>query len=248
MTPHRLPGAPALHGVVERTWPAFASRTEGPWTIRDGRGGGKRVSAATARGPVGAQDLPVGEAAMRALGDVPRFMIRNGEDALDALLAQAGYGVMDPSNIHAGAIAALTVQRPPRTASFNIWPPMAIQREIWQEGGITPARVQVMERASGPRTALFGREDNRAAATGFVAIHEGIAMVHALEVRPAFRRRGVARHLMVEAAFWAADHGAHHMAVICTKANIGANALYSSIGLSLVGQYHYRQHPDGDAS
>ena len=245
--PNGQPDAQTLYAVVEATWPAFATTTLDPWTIRDGRGGGKRVSAATAQAPASVADLPAAEAAMRALGDVPRFMIRAGDGDLDAMLAQAGYDVIDPVNMYVGAIGPLTLQRPPRIATYNIWPPMAIQREIWATGGIGPSRICVMERAPTPKTALLGRHDNHAAAAGFVAIHDGTAMVHALEVVARHRRKGMARHLMIEAAFWAADHGARHMSVICTRANDGANALYSSLGLSLVGQYHYRQHRTGDA-
>ena len=33
--------------ALEETWPAVARHTMDPWIIRDGQGGGKRVSAAT---------------------------------------------------------------------------------------------------------------------------------------------------------------------------------------------------------
>jgi hypothetical protein len=57
-----------------------------------------------------------------------------------------------------------------------------------------------MERAAGPKTALLGRVRDRAAGTAFVALHDDVAMVHALEVVPGFRRAGVARNLMQGAA------------------------------------------------
>lgn len=242
------PGTDHLFDVIEHTWPAATSSVLGPWIIRDGRGGGKRAGAATARTPARAEELAAAEDAMRSLGEVPRFMIRPQEDALDALLAQAGYTIIDPVNIHVCPTAALTQGRPPRTATFDIWEPMAIQLDIWQAGGIGPARIDVMRRAKGPKTALFGRVDGRPAATGFAAIHGGTAMVHALEVLPRHRKRGLGRNLMVHAAYWAADHGATELSVTCTAANTGANALYTSLGLALVGHYHYRQHPTGAAT
>lgn len=240
-----LPDLPRLYDVIEATWPPRAMRTLGPWTLRDGGGGGKRVSAATARTPARADVLPAAEDAMRAAGQTPLFMLRAGDDALDALLEAAGYTVVDPVNIYACPLDDLTRERPPRTASFHIWEPLAIQRDIWTAGGIGPARLAVMARVKGAKTALFGRDDNSPAATGFVALDGDTAMVHALEVLLTHRRRGMARYLMIEAAFWAADQGARHMSVICTAANTGANALYASLGMTLVGQYHYRQHPDG---
>lgn len=245
MTPAPLPDASALYAVVGATWPAFSNTRLGPWTLRDGRGGGKRTSAATAEGAVTLADLPAAEAAMRAMGEVPRFMIRAGDAGLDALLEDAGYAIIDPVNMYVAALDALEMTPPPPTASFSIWEPLAIQHEIWAQGGIGPERIAVMMRAAGPKIALLGREAGRAAATGFAAIHGGTAMVHALEVLPDFRRRGVARNLMAEAAIWARMQGARHLSVICTRGNAGANALYSGMGMALVGQYHYRQHPEG---
>ncbi|PVA11984.1 GNAT family N-acetyltransferase [Pelagivirga sediminicola] len=242
------PDASTLLAVLEATWPAHARRRQGPWTLRDGRGGGKRASAATAAAPVCAADLPDAEAAMRTGGAAPLFMIHEGAEALDALLAGAGYEVIDPVVIYAAPLQALAMDAPSPTASFHIWEPLAIQREIWAEGGIGPARVAVMERVQGDKTALFGRKAGRAAAAGFAAIEGNTAMVHALEVRPDFRRQGVARALMLEAARWAMGRGARHLAVVCTEGNIGARGLYASLGLQTAGRYHYRQHPSGAAT
>ena len=44
--------------------------------------------------------------------------------------------------------------------------------------------------------------------------------------------------MMRQAAFWAAEHGATEMAVLCTKENTGANRLYASLGMTCCGQYH----------
>lgn len=238
-----VPEGRALYGALEATWPAHASQTLGPWLLRDGRGGGKRASAATARGPVTEADLAPAEAAIRAMGQLPCFMIREGDAALDTLLAQAGYEVIDPVMMYAAPLDGLVMDTPEPTASFHIWEPLAIQREIWAGGGIGPARVDVMHRARGAKTALLGRRDGHAAAAGFVAIHDGLAMVHALEVLDGYRRQGIARALMLEAARWAAPLGARHLTVVCTEANTAANALYTSMGMQRVGRYHYRQHP-----
>ncbi|MFX0541487.1 GNAT family N-acetyltransferase [Roseovarius sp. S4756] len=242
-----LPGAAQLYDVIEATWPPAARWQEGPWTLRDGQGGGKRVSAATARGDVGAQDVAKAEAAMRKMGQRPLFMLREGDAPLDALLEEAGYDIVDPVNIYAIALADLDLTPPEATASFHLWEPLAIQRDIWASGGIGPARIAVMERVRGPKTALLGRTSGRAAATGFAAMDGKTAMVHTLEVLPEHRRCGVARTLMTEAAIWARGEGAEILSVICTAQNVAANALYSGMGMTLVGRYHYRQHP-GEAA
>ena len=235
------PDIHALYAVTEATWPPARSFACGPWTIREGRGGGKRVSAATASGPVAGADLPAAEAAMHAAGQAPLFQLRAGDRALDAMLDARGYRVVDPVNLYVAPVVALTAERPPRVTTFAVWEPLAIMRKIWAEGGIGPARVAVMDRAQGPKTGLFGRLGNRPAAAGFVAIHARIAMVHALEVRARHRRAGMGRLMMLQAALWAEAQGARHLAVICTRGNEGANGLYSAMGFSPVGAYHYRQ-------
>ena len=235
-----IPDIHTLYGVTLATWPPATNQSAGPWIVRDGQGGGKRVSAATARQPVRVDMLPAAESAMRAFDQTPLFMIREGDDVLDKLLADQGYTIIDPVNIYACPIAQLALPTP-RTSTFAIWEPLAIQLDIWAKGGIGPGRINVMRRAKTPKTTIFGRADNRPAATAYVGIHEHTAMVHALEVLPSSRRQNMGRYMMQQASIWAQENGATHMSVVCTKSNAGANALYTSLGMTLVGQYHYRQ-------
>ena len=97
-----IPNIETLYGVIDATWAPAAMTQAGPWTIREGQGGGQRVSAATANGPVTEAHLPEAEEAMRALGQTPLFMIRKGDDALDTMLAGRGYKVVDPVNLWIG--------------------------------------------------------------------------------------------------------------------------------------------------
>lgn len=88
------PTAAELYDVIETTWPS-ANRTEvGPFIIREGQGGGSRVSAAT--GPASEADLPLAEEAMRALGQPCQFMIRNGEAELTPCWRAKGIGSKTP--------------------------------------------------------------------------------------------------------------------------------------------------------
>ncbi len=235
-----MPDAAHLYAVIDATWPAASQHQLGPWLVRDGQGGGQRVCSTLAVAPVTVDDLPAAENAMQALGQPLIFMIREGETALDKMLEAAGYSIVDPVNLYVTPVSELATQCPPRLTTFDIWEPLAIMREIWTRGGIGPRRLAVMERANCIKTGLLGRANNRPAATGYVAIHDRVAMVHALEVLPDHRRAGMGRYMMRQAAFWAMDNGATHMSVLCTQANVAANALYSSLGLTLVGHYHYR--------
>ncbi|WP_068116262.1 GNAT family N-acetyltransferase [Tropicimonas marinistellae] len=233
------PARAALFAAIDATWPAASIESVPGWTIRRGDGGGNRVSAATAADT--SADIKTMEAVQTALGQRPLVMVRPGETGLDARLEAAGYRVKDPVVLLV-APAAMLAQAPPPVSTFHVaWPPVQIQYEIWQEGGIGPARWAVMDRVANPRTALLGRVNDRPAGTAFAAIHDGIAMVHAVEVCPDLRRLGTARHMMQAAAIWAVAQRAPWLAVLVTRANAPARALYASLGLEPVEEYHYRE-------
>ncbi len=236
-------GAARLFEVCDQTWPAARRWRDGPWTLRDGQGGGKRVSAATANGPVTEKDIAAAEAAMREMGQRPLFMIRAGEDMLDAALAARRYLIVDPVVIYTSPIDVLTDVVLPRVTAFTIWEPLAIMVEIWAKGGIGPARLRVMARAQ-TKTGILARWNEMPAGVAFAAVFDGVCMVHAVEVLPHQRKQGVARWIMRAAGFWGRAHGAQKVAVLCVATNKAANALYQSMGFVPAGSYHYRQSPE----
>ncbi len=235
-----IPSLSRLYGAIDGTWPCARAILAGPWLLREGGGGGQRVSCATAEGDWTPGDLAAAETTMGMLGQRALFMVRAGETALDAALQGAGYDLVDPVNLWIAPSASQTRHDMPRVTTFAVWPPLAIMHEIWAEAGIGPARLRIMERADGPKTGILGRLSDKPAGTAFCAIHDDIAMVHALEIRPDHRGRGLGKWMMRRAAEWAQTHGAGWMAVLCLADNAHANGLYASLGYECVGQYHYR--------
>lgn len=234
--------AAALQTALEATWPPAARHACGPFTLRDGQGGGKRVSAATLEGDATEAEVTAAESAMQALGQTPLFMIRE-QPALDQTLEARGYARVDPTLFYAAPIEE--VAEVPRPVSLlSCWPPLAIQRQLWSDAGVGPARLAVMARASAPRNAFIARFQNRAAGVGFAALHDGIAMLHALEIAPDFRRQGVARYMARGIADWARGQGAEWFALAVTERNMAARALYSGLNMAEAGKYHYRQKPE----
>lgn len=231
-----------LFAALDATWPAARTFRSGAFMVRDGQGGGKRVSAAQAAVPEAEAGIDQAEADMTALGQTPLFLLREQDVALDRALADRGYGLVDPVSVLICPLSGLTDQPVPSLAAFVIWEPLAIMAEIWAAGGIGPARLDVMHRAS-VKTGILARHGQRPAGTAFVAVHGAYAFVHAVEVLPAHRRVGVAGWMMRKAALWAQAQGATQMVVLCTKANTPALALYSGLGFEPVAQYHYRQFP-----
>ncbi len=227
-----------LAEVMEATWPPAAYIPCGPFLLRDGAGGGKRVSAATVEDVFTNADLVRAEVAM---GDRPLFCIRDGDGDLDAALAARGYGIVDPVLAYSAPVATLIGIGAAHMTTFPHWPPMQIARVLWADAGVGPARLAVMDRAKGAKTVILGRANDRASGVAFVACYGRHAMLHALEVAPAHRRQGSAQNILRAAAGWAQRQGADSLSLVVTVANAPARALYAGLGMVEGGRYHYRQ-------
>lgn len=238
-----IPAADRLRNAMEATWPAHDLHRVGPWLLREGLGGGKRVSCATTEADTAdAAEIAAMETAMRDLGQHPLVMLRPDQSGLDAQLAARGYDLVDPVVLYCAPVALLA-EKPAPITLFPVWPILAIMRDLWRAGGIGPERLAIMARAPGPKAAFLARQSDRAAGVAFVACHDGIAMLHALEVAPALRRKGAARNIMRGAAHWAQSQGADLLALAVTRANDPARTLYATLGMQEAGAYHYRQAP-----
>ena len=238
-----FPNAQKLYAVIDGTWPAAVKQALGPWTVRLDDSNSSRVNAATAELPCDDTDIAIAQDAMIEGKQRPLFMIREGEDALDDILAARGYLIKDPVNMYAAAITDIAASDGAAQATEK-WPPIAEQAQVWAQGGIGPGRIAVMDRAREPKVTLLGQVNATPAATAYVAIAADCAMIHALEVAASHRRMGLARDLTCAAARWAQAHGATYLTLVTTQENVAANALYASLGMTLVGHYHYRILPE----
>ncbi|MGB1234220.1 MAG: GNAT family N-acetyltransferase [Planktomarina sp.] len=221
-----------LFEVLEATWPAVSTQSHAGWTLRDGAGGGKRVSATTMDDP---------SARFTDVDDQPLFMVRDGQDELDTHLGASVYAVVDPTLLYACPIELLIQDPLPLAKTYAVWPPLHCMIETWATGGTGPERLAVMDRVKGPKTAILGRDKDVPVGAAFVAIHKDTAMLHSVEVLLDHRRQGVARRMMNQAAHWARRQGATRFSLAVVNRNDGANALYASMGMQCVGQYHYRK-------
>lgn len=235
----KLPTSDRIFKACGATWVPASAHRDGPWTIREGAGGGSRVSAATLEDPDGVAQIARAEAAMAALRQAPLFCVRGGEAALDAALEAAGYEIAWPVVALVAPVGA--VDRPEPMRAIPCSAPLARAREIWAEGGVGPSRLAVMARVDRPKTYLLGRHKDRPAGAAFVAVDQEIAVMHALEVRPAMRRQGVGAALTLRAGEWARGQGASSLALLVTRQNSAARALYETFGFVEAAQYHYRR-------
>ena len=239
----RAPDAARLLDAVDATWPPAETVDRGGWRLRRGAGGGKRVSAASALGD-GGGDVAEAEAAMLAWGQPPLFRLGAADAGLDGDLARRGHAVVEPVVLYAAPAGRLAGEGSHMAACYRVDGLPAILEEIWDAGGIGPARRAVMDRVALQKTRLLSRADDIPCGAAFVAVDGEVAMIHAIEVLPRLRRRGAARLLMQGAARFAAEHGAEWLALAVTEANAPARALYAGLGMIEAGGYHYRMAPD----
>ena len=117
-----LPSIKDLYDVIDFTWPAASTQTHKGWLIREGKGGGKRVSAAV-QIEANAQ-IKDAELAMDTLNQNYIFMIRKGEELLDENLAKQGYDLVDPVVILASPIGLINKQY---DGDFHLTPSAVMQ-------------------------------------------------------------------------------------------------------------------------
>ena len=235
------PTAQRLYDAIDSTWPPVAFREVGPFTLRRGDGGGQRVSSASLCGDsFEISDIEAVEKAMDALGQPRLFMIRDSDQTLDAALADQGYRVKDPVTLFAGSSAKLAEYDPQGFAVIDSAEPMAIMSEIWETCGIAKGRRDVMRRANGVKACFLGRMDDQPAGVTYVGCDGDLAMMHALEILPDMRRKGLALQMMGATGAWAARNGADTFTLVVLTANDAACGLYRKLGMVEVGKYHYR--------
>lgn len=235
-----------LYAAFEATWPPAQRIELGPFTYRDGAGGGSRVSAATLDDDLTDAALDQIEARFSADNRPALFQVRAGQEAFDECLDARAYTLFDPVTCLLAPLDRLPAASP--EDGYVAWPPVAMQRDIWAEDGIGPARLAVMDRVSGPKCSILGRLGDAPAATAFVATKGEIAALHALVVSKPYRRNGLGRAMVALAADWARAQGATYLALQVTTANTAALSLYQALGLEPVTGYHYRTRDSVEAT
>jgi len=234
MTP---PTQAELFEAIDATWAPFAFHRHNEWLIRQGLGGGQRVSSTTLLADTDNPDIASAADKMRSLGQKPLFMLRNSDGSLDVRLNELGYKIVDPVVVLITPTDNL-LNAPPRQAHpvRMLDTPCTNAKTVWKSGGIDQPRLDVMARVKGAKIYL----DAHGTGIAFAACHNGIAMVHAVEVSKDYRRKGIANALMSQAALWAKKQGCARIAVLTVRANTPARALYDRLNMKEAAAYHYR--------
>ena len=225
---------------LQDTWPPEQVTHFDDWTIRISDGAGKRASAISLEGTWEENSFRKLKDLLRKLGKSEIFMIYQSGSLLEKELNKLKYQVFDKSYIFEIPVTKLIKNKPPPISMFSIWPPLHIQKELWNSNGIGWQRQSVMNRVSQIKTSILGRWSDNPVASAFIAKSGNVAFLHALVVDENFRQQGVARALMQHAGQWAEKHSCSKLMVVTTEANVAATSLYTSLEFQLVNKYHYR--------
>lgn len=246
---------PALAAMQEATWPPaeiqdLKDAAGAPvWRLRWTDGAGRRAASA--------RPLTSDAAALSAaLPDVAAFYrARSGDTVLqlpDGPLSEAlalsglGYSAEAPTcclAVDAAPLAARAYAVSARPYVIEIDAPVAALSALWRGAGIGAARQGMMARAAqsphgGRRFAI--RLESRLAGAAFIGLGPSGGMLHALTVAPRFRRRGVARDLIIAGARYViASGGPATLMIDVEQNNAAALSLYEGLGAAAFGRYRY---------
>ena len=225
---------------LEDTWPPEQVIYFENWTIRITDGAGKRASAISLEGTWEETSFRKLKDLLGKLGKSEIFIIHQSGSLFEKELNKLNYQVFDKSCIFEISVTELIKSKPPPMSMFSIWPPLHIQKELWNSNGIGLQRQFVMDRAIQLKTSILGRWNDNPVASAFIAKSGNMAFLHALVVDQNFRRQGVAQALMRHAGQWAEKHNCAKLMVVTTEENAAATSLYTSLEFQLVNKYHYR--------
>ncbi|MEU0549191.1 GNAT family N-acetyltransferase [Micromonospora sp. NPDC005979] len=255
--PTRRPTAAAvvaLERAANEAWPAPTRGRLGDWLLRSAEGWTGRANSAL---PIGDPDRPL----PAAVDAVERWYAERGQPAMintplplaapvGAELDERGWTTRPPTLVQTAPLPlpALTVAAAPTvdavlelvTAPSEDWLAIAAGRK----GGLPDAARHVLTAVDQVRFA-HAYVDGVLAAIGRATVTGqgrwlGLSLI---EVVPAARRQGLARHVIGELAAWGVSAGATHAFLQVEQRNTPAIALYRTLGFTTHHTYLTRVAP-----
>jgi ribosomal protein S18 acetylase RimI-like enzyme len=245
-----------LDRAAARTWRGTEEAPLGGWLLRAGAGFTGRANSALTTGDPG---MPLPAAAdrvyhwYRARGRTPMASVsypagRPDRNPVDRFLADRGWQLRDEATVivmtrPAAGLAATPAALP---VGFDDQPSddwLALYHFRGQPD-LPPVARTIL--TSAPWQAFASaRDGDRTVAIGRVASAGEWAGLTAIEVDPAYRRRGLAAAVTTGLIAYAARHGADQVYLQVEDGNEPALALYRRLGFTVHHGYHYRVAPAG---
>jgi GNAT superfamily N-acetyltransferase len=255
-----LPEPSVLDRLADRGWPALERQELEGWTLRASSGVTNRANSVLTAGPVadvgravraaedwyGSRDLPavfqVSPASPAALADELRARGYRPHSQTDILVAEANtVAAFDEPRVDGPTPDGVTVEDAPRPGWLDTW---------WSvDGRGGDAERSIVERILLGGPALYaadgdgdGDGDGDAgspAAVARLALVGEWGGLFAVATRPAARRSGRARRLILALAAAGASRGVRRLWLQVLAENAAAAALYRSLGFERASHYCY---------
>lgn len=243
-----------LNWLVEEAclnaWPSPRQMMLGGFLLR---AAGGRVRRANSLYPLrgGPRDpSPIIDAVVtiyRGLGLAPLFRVPTLVPAMDAPLAQRGYGAEGETST---LLADLQAHRPEMRDGVEIttepteeWrAARAAFNDVFDPGAVVYRAM--VELIALPKAFAARRADGKLVAIAFGVVHQGVMIAESVATHPEHRQRGYGRAIMGALLDWAQAHGAWGAALQVQSDNAAGLALYRSLGYTReLYRYHYRRVP-----
>ena len=226
-----------LERIASRGWPPSESVPLGDWTLRAAGGFTRRANSVLVAGDPGG---PLAEALASVArwyaerGLTPWLQVPDGSPhgaGADAL----GWVREADTLIRTAPLAPLTSLAPGAEVALSRTPDAAWLASYHRTGDLAEAALKVV---SGGPSVWFATMPG---AIGRAVVDGRWALFGAVEVEPAFRRRGLATAVMGALARQACAEGATAAYLQVEADNAAARALYDGLGFTDHHGYHYRR-------
>lgn len=240
-----------LDEIAANARPARVQQGMEGWRLRASDGVTRRANSVLTNGPVPryAGWFEEIEAFYRRQNLPPRYQISDASPSgLDDFLAERGYTLYSPTSVMIGTTAGvLSAEKQNSGADINVaekltdnWLDVFIAAEGFPE--IQAPLYRHTFSSLGQRAAYAdARLDGAIAGVGMSVAERGWAGLFSIVTFPEFRRRGVARGIVVALADWAHHIGSEHLYLQVVGTNEPAVRLYEQLGFRAAYTYHYRE-------
>ena len=240
----------SLQLLMGRGWPGLEQQALGEWVLRAGAGFTGRANSCL---PVGDPGVPTDEALTHveewyaARGLPPKFQVpfpatgpADPAPGIDTLLAERGYDAEPVTLVMIADPADLALGESPSGLSYD-WTDTTddgwLARYHYRGGDLPVTARRVITAA--PAGYLTARLDGEVIGIGRAAPTDDWVGLQAIEIDPAFRRRGLGSALTLELVRWGVMEGAAHV-YLQMFAHNPAVTMYRALGFQVHHRYHYR--------
>jgi ribosomal protein S18 acetylase RimI-like enzyme len=242
-----LPGAAAIERASLSAWPGLEVAWDGAWVRRAARGYTKRANSVQSL-----DDADDADAEARILA-AARWAVDHGVRPAFRLTPLAGPGVVaaldrlgwravDASHLFAMPLAPPAAD--PRGEALDVRDPRFLAAQTQLQGYGPAARdglAAILNVLAVPAAGIVLHDEaGEAVAAGLMSIADGIVVTGNVIVAAAARRRGHAAAMLRTGLAWAHEQGARVAALNVAAENVGAQALYRSLGYTRQYDYGYR--------